>query len=195
MVPILTFTLSIFFFSNLIASPKESSKELRKKINQLLRDNKETESIPYLEKYLEDHESELYFKMLHAKALLFRNDLELPKPGDDVYTKKEKRRRIRSNFILAARLLEEHVSHYGRVRPRDPLLGRWIFIWGVSEWFSGKKLKAIGLFQKAVKQDYTLTESYYNSAAIYESLGQYKDAEVQWNKYVKAEKELNKPDE
>lgn len=45
-----------------------------------------------------------------------------------------------------------------------------------------------------MKLDYRLTESYYNVASLYESLGQWKDASLYWRKYEKAEKELEEED-
>lgn len=172
------------------SAKKEETKLLKKKIYTLHTEDKETESIPYLERYVELSQNELYFKLLYAKALLYRTDLEVPKPEEPAEERINKAKRIQQNYNLCAKLFQENVLHLQRVRPRDPNLGRWFYLWAFSEWFSDNKEKSIKLFQRAVKLDYRLTEGYYNIASIYESMGQWKDADLYWRKFLKAEKEL-----
>ncbi|WP_246047759.1 tetratricopeptide repeat protein [Leptospira ilyithenensis] len=169
---------------------KEETTILKKQIFEYHRSDEETKSIPYLEKYLTISPNELYFKLVYAKALLYRTDLEVPGNDENIESRINKTRAIQSNYNKASKIFQENVLHLEKVRPRDPNLGRWYYLWAFSEWFSDNKEKSIKLFQKAVKLDYRLTECYYNIAALYESLGQWKDAELFWRKYEKAEKEL-----
>lgn len=173
---------------------KEETIALKKQIYGLHKVDEETSSIPYLERYLELSQNELYFKLLYAKALLYRNDLLVPKPNEPAEDRINKAKIIQKNYNLASKLFQENVLHLEKVRPRDPNLGRWYYLWAFSEWFSDNKEKSIKLFLKAVKLDYRLTESYYNVASLYESLGQWKDASLYWRKFEKAEKELEEED-
>ncbi|MCW7463297.1 tetratricopeptide repeat protein [Leptospira limi] len=173
---------------------KEETIALKKQIYGLHKVDEETSSIPYLERYLELSQNELYFKLLYAKALLYRNDLSVPKPDEPAEDRINKAKIIQKNYNLASKLFQENVLHLEKVRPRDPNLGRWYYLWAFSEWFSDNKEKSIKLFLKAVKLDYRLTESYYNIASLYESLGQWKDASLYWRKFEKAEKELEEED-
>ncbi|XDD45438.1 hypothetical protein AB3N60_12055 [Leptospira sp. WS39.C2] len=173
---------------------KEETIALKKQIYGLHKLDEETSSIPYLERYLELSQNELYFKLLYAKALLYRNDLLVPKPDEPAEDRINKAKIIQKNYNLASKLFQENVLHLEKVRPRDPNLGRWYYLWAFSEWFSDNKEKSIKLFLKAVKLDYRLTESYYNVASLYESLGQWKDASLYWRKFEKAEKELEEED-
>ncbi|WP_108958939.1 hypothetical protein [Leptospira ellinghausenii] len=173
---------------------KEETIALKKQIYGLHKVDEETNSIPYLERYLELSQNELYFKLLYAKALLYRNDLSVPKPDEPAEDRINKAKIIQKNYNLASKLFQENVLHLEKVRPRDPNLGRWYYLWAFSEWFSDNKEKSIKLFLRAVKLDYRLTESYYNIASLYESLGQWKDASLYWRKFEKAEKELEEED-
>ncbi|TGN17682.1 tetratricopeptide repeat protein [Leptospira idonii] len=173
---------------------KEETIVLKKQIFGFHRSDEETKSIPYLEKYLTLSPSELYFKLIYAKALLYRDDLPVPRNDENIETRINKTKAIQTNYNKASKIFQENVLHLEKVRPRDPNLGRWYYVWAFSEWFSDNKEKSIKLFQKAVKLDYRLTESYYNIASLYESLGQWKDAELYWRKYEKAEKELEEED-
>lgn len=173
---------------------KEETTALKKQIYGLHKVDDETSSIPYLERYLELSQNELYFKLLYAKSLLYRNDLSVPKPDEPAEDRINKAKIIQKNYNLASKLFQENVLHLEKVRPRDPNLGRWYYLWAFSEWFSDNKEKSIKLFLKAVKLDYRLTESYYNVASLYESLGQWKDASLYWRKFEKAEKELEEED-
>ncbi|PJZ80995.1 tetratricopeptide repeat protein [Leptospira meyeri] len=173
---------------------KEETTALRKQIYNLHKVDDETTSIPYLERYLDLSQNELYFKLLYAKALLYRNDLSVPKPDEPAEDRINKAKLIQKNYNLSSKLFQENVLHLEKVRPRDPNLGRWYYLWAFSEWFSDNKEKSIKLFQKAVKLDYRLTESYYNIASLYESLGQWQDASLYWRKFEKAEKELEEED-
>lgn len=173
---------------------KEETTALKKQIYGLHKVDDETTSIPYLERYLELSQNELYFKLLYAKALLYRTDLSVPKPEEPAEDRINKAKLIQKNYNLASKLFQENVLHLEKVRPRDPNLGRWYYLWAFSEWFSDNKEKSIKLFLKAVKLDYRLTESYYNVASLYESLGQWKDASLYWRKFEKAEKELEEED-
>lgn len=173
---------------------KEETTALKKQIYGLHKVDDETTSIPYLERYLELSQNELYFKLLYAKALLYRTDLSVPKPEEPAEDRINKAKLIQKNYNLASKLFQQNVLHLEKVRPRDPNLGRWYYLWAFSEWFSDNKEKSIKLFLKAVKLDYRLTESYYNVASLYESLGQWKDASLYWRKFEKAEKELEEED-
>ncbi|XDD41837.1 hypothetical protein AB3N58_11060 [Leptospira sp. WS60.C2] len=173
---------------------KEETTALKKQIYGLHKVDDETTSIPYLERYLELSQNELYFKLLYAKALLYRTDLSVPKPEEPAEDRINKAKLIQKNYNLASKLFQENVLHLEKVRPRDPNLGRWYYLWAFSEWFSDNKEKSIKLFLKAFKLDYRLTESYYNVASLYESLGQWKDASLYWRKFEKAEKELEEED-
>ncbi|WP_244241586.1 tetratricopeptide repeat protein [Leptospira jelokensis] len=173
---------------------KEETTALKKQIYGLHKVDDETTSIPYLERYLELSQNELYFKLLYAKALLYRNDMVVPKPEEPAEDRINKAKIIQKNYNLASKIFQENVLHLEKVRPRDPNLGRWYYLWAFSEWFSDNKEKSIKLFLKAVKLDYRLTEAYYNVASLYESLGQWKDASLYWRKYEKAEKELEEED-
>ncbi|TGL40910.1 hypothetical protein [Leptospira perdikensis] len=173
---------------------KEETTALRKQIYNLHKLDEETSSIPYLERYLDLSQNELYFKLLYAKALLYRNDLSVPRPDEPAEDRINKAKLIQKNYNLSSKLFQENVLHLEKVRPRDPNLGRWYYLWAFSEWYSDNKEKSIKLFQKAVKLDYRLTESYYNIASLYESLGQWQDANLYWRKFEKAEKELEEED-
>ncbi|TGK87823.1 hypothetical protein EHQ24_01005 [Leptospira noumeaensis] len=192
------FVFILFFTTQTIwaggSKKKEETTALRKQIYNLHKVDEETGSIPYLERYLELSQNELYFKLLYAKALLYRTDLSVPKPSEPAEDRINKTKLIQKNYNLSSKLFQENVLHLEKVRPRDPNLGRWYYLWAFSEWFSDNKEKSIKLFQKAVKLDYRLTESYYNIASLYESLGQWQDANLYWRKFEKAEKELEEED-
>lgn len=202
MVKTITFIFKFLFFllisANLLfaqnSKRKEETKKLKKEIYSLHKQDEETKSIPYLEKYISVSKNELYFKLLYAKALLYRKDLKVPSISEPIEDRINKTKQIQKNYNLAAKTFQENVLHLEKVRPRDSNLGRWYYLWAFSEWFSDNKEKAIKLFQKAVKLDYRLTESYYNIASLYESLGQWKDAELFWRKFEKAERELEEED-
>lgn len=195
-----TFKLICFFLFSIQSvwaggsKKKEETSALKKQIYNLHKVDEETSSIPYLERYLDLSQNELYFKLLYAKALLYRNDLSVPRPDEPAEDRINKAKLIQKNYNLSSKLFQENVLHLEKVRPRDPNLGRWYYLWAFSEWFSDNKEKAIKLFQKAVKLDYRLTESYYNIASLYESLGQWQDASLYWRKFEKAEKELEEED-
>ncbi|MCG6153246.1 hypothetical protein [Leptospira bandrabouensis] len=192
------FVCILFLSTQLIwaggSKKKEETSALKKQIYNLHKVDEETSSIPYLERYLDLSQNELYFKLLYAKALLYRNDLSVPKPDEPAEDRINKAKLIQKNYNLSSKLFQENVLHLEKLRPRDPNLGRWYYLWAFSEWFSDNKEKAIKLFQKAVKLDYRLTESYYNIASLYESLGQWQDASLYWRKFEKAEKELEEED-
>ncbi len=171
-------------------SKRDQSRALRKEVFRLHKEDLETDSIPFLERYLEMNPTELYYKLLYAKALLYRRDLPVPRIEENIESRTEKSRAIKMNYNKAIELFAENVIHLQKVKPRDPNLGKWYYLWAFSEWFSDNKEKAILLFRKAVRLDYRLTESYYNIAALYESTNQMRDAEIFWKKYEKAEKEL-----
>jgi|JI8StandDraft_1071087.scaffolds.fasta_scaffold00136_35 tetratricopeptide (TPR) repeat protein len=191
------FSLFLLLQSSLAAEvsrKKEVTTALKNQIFTYHRSDEETSSIPYLERYLELSPSEIYFKLLYAKALLYRNDLEVPKNDEAIESRINKNNAIQANYTKSAKIFQENVTHLQKIRPRDSNLGRWLYLWAFSEWFSDNKEKAIKLFQKSVKQDYRLTEAYYNIAALYESLGQWRDAELYWRKYEKAEREKEEED-
>lgn len=171
-------------------SRREQSRALKKEVFKLHQGDLETESLPFLERYLEMNPTEIYYKLLYAKALLYRKDLPVPRIDENIESRTEKSIAIKQNYNKATELFSENVLHLQKVKPRDPNLGKWYYLWAFSEWFSDNKEKAILLFRKAVKLDYRLTEAYYNIAALYESTNQMRDADIFWKKYEKAEKEL-----
>ncbi|MCG9876701.1 MAG: hypothetical protein MH321_18145 [Leptospiraceae bacterium] len=196
MAKIFFYIFSIF----LIVAPLYSSekgrltKELRAKTYELFKQGRYSESIPYLEKYLEIQPAEIYMRLVYAQALLMKEDLPIPSREEDNYTRAEKWKTIKRNYGNSAKLFEENIQVFESVRPRDPSLGKWYFHWATAEWFSGNKEKAITLFRKSVEKDFTITDAYYNIGAIYDSMGQAVDAQNSWRRYYQAEKELNVED-
>lgn len=185
------FILIWISFQNLQGENKRTQiAALRKKIISLQKENKNTESIPYLQRYLELNPTEIHYKLIYAKALLFQENFQLPVPDEDIFSRSEKLNSIKANYAEAARVFEESVNYLLMAQPRDPNLGKWHFLWGISELFAGNKEKAIHVFLKANKIDFTLSDSFYNVAVIYESLGQDQDAKLYWRKFEKSEKEL-----
>jgi hypothetical protein len=97
----------------LIVAPLYSSekgrltKELRSKTYQLFKDGKYSESIPYLEKYLEIQPAEIYMRLVYAQALLMKEDLPIPSREEDNYTRAEKWKTIKRNYGQSAKLFEE----------------------------------------------------------------------------------------
>lgn len=175
-----------------IATEKKAIlRELKTKSYEHFKNKQYSLAIPYIEKYLETQPREIYMKLVYAQSLLLKEDLPIPSRDEETVKRNEKWRQIRKNYYISARIFEENVLLLESVRPRDPSLGKWYFQWATAEWFSGNKEKALALYKKAVKKDFTLVDSYYNMAAIYESLGQYSDAEKYWIEYTKAEKELD----
>lgn len=170
------------------------TRDLRKKSYELFKQEKYSESIPYIEKYLEVQPAEIYMKLVYAQALLYKENLPIPTREEDNYSRSQKWKAIRKNYGDSARIFEENITQMEMIRPREPSLGKWYFQWATAEWFSGNKEKAIKLFERSVGKDFTLTDAYYNIGAIYESMGQYADADNHWRKYVQAEKELNVED-
>ncbi|MCE9499768.1 MAG: hypothetical protein K8R21_04615 [Leptospira sp.] len=77
----------------------------------------------------------MYLKLVYAKAILFRLDLALPVPGEDIFTRTEKLRKIRQNYLKASEIFSETVTHLAKIRPRDPNLGKWFFLWGTASSF------------------------------------------------------------
>ncbi len=187
---ILIFSTFLLCFSSFASDKTNLIRELKKKAYSKFREKKYSEAIPYLERYLELQPAEIYMKLVYAQSLLLREDLPVPTRDMDTVTRIEKWREIRKNYKIAAGIFEENILLLENVRPREISLGKWYFQWATAEWFSGNKERAISLYKKAVKKDFTLIDSYYNIGAIYESLGQYSDAEKSWLEFVKAEKEL-----
>ncbi|WCL48443.1 hypothetical protein [Leptospira sp. GIMC2001] len=190
------FNLFLFLsFFEISATEKATlTRDLKKKSYELFKSEKYSESIPYLEKYLEVQPAEIYMRLVFAQALLLREDLPIPMRDEDSYSRIQKWKKIKSNYSESAKIFEENVTHFEMVRPRDPSLGKWLFQWATAEWYGGNKEKAIKLYERAVKKDFTLTDAYYNMGAIYDSMGQYADADLQWRKFIQAEKELNVED-
>jgi tetratricopeptide (TPR) repeat protein len=196
MAKIYFFIFSILFLS-IPSYPSEKgriTKDLRKKTYELFKLGEYSKALPYIERYLEIQPAEIYMRLVYAQALLFKEDLPIPSREEDNYTRSEKWKTIKQNYGHSATLFEENIRHFEMVRPRDPSLGKWYFHWATAEWFSGNKEKAIVLFKKSVKKDFTLTDAYYNVGAIYDSMGQTVDAENSWRQYYQAEKELNVDD-
>ena len=188
------FSFFLIAFSILPSEKGRLTKELRAKTYELFKEGKYSESIPYLERYLEIQPAEIYMRLVYAQALLMKEDLPIPSREEDNYTRSEKWKAIKANYGHSAKLFEENIRVFESVRPRDPSLGKCYFHWATAEWFSGNKEKAIKLFGKSVKKDFTITDAYYNIGAIYDSMGQSVDAQNSWRRYYQAEKELNVED-
>jgi tetratricopeptide (TPR) repeat protein len=170
------------------------TRDLKNKSYEYFKKEEYSKALPFIQRYLEIQPYEIDMKLLYAQTLLYREDLPIPSRDEDNYSRAQKWKLIRSNYKESSAIFEENVLKVEQIRPRDPNLGKWYFQWATAEWFSGNKEKAINLFQKAVKKDFTLTDSYYNMGAIYESMGQFADADFAWRKYIQAEKDLNPED-
>ncbi|EMK00486.1 MULTISPECIES: M48 family metallopeptidase [unclassified Leptospira] len=169
---------------------REWNKAAKQKVLLLHQSGKEAESLPFLEEYVKKNPNELVYKLYLARALFWRADLELPGHSEDVFSRMEKVRKIRDNYLRAASLFEENVGYLAKVSPRDPDLGKWTFLWAMSEWYAGREDRAIQLFKKSFKHDFRLNQANYNIGAIYESLGQILDSQIYYGTYLKNEKEL-----
>ncbi|PJZ71264.1 hypothetical protein CH373_01790 [Leptospira perolatii] len=169
---------------------REWNRAAKEKIISLHQGGKEAESLPYLEEYVRKNPSELVYKLYLARALFWRADLELPKHDEDVFLRMEKIKKIRENYLRSASFFEEVLTHLAKISPRDPELGKWHFLWAMSEWYAGREDRAIQIFRKAFKFDFRLNQANYNIAAIYEMLGQVRDSEIYFRTYLKNEKEL-----
>lgn len=187
-------SLGVLSFSLWSSDKKELIRSLKSKSYDLFRQEKYSESLPYIRRYLEIQTAEVYMQLVYAQALLYREDLPIPTREEDHYSRNQKWATIRSNYGESARIFQEYTTKLEEIRPRDPSLGKWYYQWAMSELFSGNKEKALALFEKSVRKDFTLTDAYYNMGAISESLGQYSDAEKYWRRYYLAEKELNAED-
>lgn len=170
------------------------AQELKKKAYTYFESGEYHKSLPYIEKYLEIQPAEIYMRLVYAQSLLYKENLPIPSREEDSYTRQKKWKEIKENYGESARIFETNIRKLEMVRPREISLGKWYFQWATAEWFSGNKEKAIKLYKQSVKKDFTLIDAYYNMGAIYESMGQYPDAEKQWRNYVQAEKELNVED-
>lgn len=192
---VMIFGFMVFFHfdqSDLEATEKgKLTRNLRKKAYEYFMQEEYSKSLPYLEKYLEVQPAEVYMRLVYAQALLYREDLPIPSREEESNTRTGKWREIRNNYQNSARIFEKNILQMESIRPREPSLGKWYFQWATAEWFSGNKEKAVKLYHRSVKKDFTLIDAYYNMGAIYESMGQYRDADKQWRNYVIAEKELD----
>ncbi|PJZ40913.1 hypothetical protein CH370_14280 [Leptospira kmetyi] len=169
---------------------KEWNRAVKQKILKMSEDRQETESIPYLEKFVEKNPSDLAVKLWYARALFYRNDLEIPGHAEDIFSRMEKLKKIKENYLFAAKTFEEVLEYLAQATPRDPDLGKWHFLWAMSEWYAGREDRAIQIFKKSFKYDFRLNEANYNIAAIYQSLGQLKDADIYFRIYLKNDKEM-----
>ncbi|TGK16440.1 tetratricopeptide repeat protein [Leptospira kmetyi] len=169
---------------------KEWNRAVKQKILKMSEDRQETESIPYLEKFVEKNPSDLTVKLWYARALFYRNDLEIPGHAEDIFSRMEKLKKIKENYLFAAKTFEEVLEYLAQATPRDPDLGKWHFLWAMSEWYAGREDRAIQIFKKSFKYDFRLNEANYNIAAIYQSLGQLKDADIYFRIYLKNDKEM-----
>lgn len=169
---------------------KEWNRAAKEKIIKMNEKEEETESIPYLEKYVEKNPSDLTFKLWYARALFYRKDLELPGHAEDVFSRMEKLKKIRDNYLQSARIFEEVLEYLSQATPRDPDLGKWHFLWAMAEWYAGRDDRAVQIFKKSFKYDFRLNEANYNIASIYQSIGQLKDADIYFRIYLKNDKEM-----
>lgn len=169
---------------------KEWNRAAKEKIIKMNEKEEETESIPYLEKYVEKNPSDLTFKLWYARALFYRKDLELPGHAEDVFSRMEKLKKIRDNYLQSAKIFEEVLEYLSQATPRNPDLGKWHFLWAMAEWYAGRDDRAIQIFKKSFKYDFRLNEANYNIASIYQSIGQLKDADIFFRMYLKNDKEM-----
>lgn len=184
---------STLFHSSVYANEenrKEWNRAAKQKILKMNEDRQETESIPYLEKFVEKNPSDLTVKLWYARALFYRNDLEIPGHAEDIFSRMEKLKKIKENYLFAAKTFEEVLEYLAQATPRDPDLGKWHFLWAMSEWYAGREDRAIQIFKKSFKYDFRLNEANYNIASIYQSLGQLKDADIYFRMYLKNDKEM-----
>ncbi|PJZ30455.1 tetratricopeptide repeat protein [Leptospira kmetyi] len=187
------FLLLMSFHTSVFANEenrKEWNRAVKQKILKMSEDRQETESIPYLEKFVEKNPSDLTVKLWYARALFYRNDLEIPGHAEDIFSRMEKLKKIKENYLFAAKTFEEVLEYLAQATPRDPDLGKWHFLWAMSEWYAGREDRAIQIFKKSFKYDFRLNEANYNIAAIYQSLGQLKDADIYFRIYLKNDKEM-----
>ncbi|EPG73227.1 hypothetical protein LEP1GSC058_3630 [Leptospira fainei serovar Hurstbridge str. BUT 6] len=185
--------LFLFTYSFLTAQEenrREWNKAAKQKILNLQQNGQEAQSLPFLEEYVRKNPAELMYRLYLARALFWRSDLELPKHDEDVFSRMEKIKKIRDNYLRSAAIFEEALGHLSKIAPRDPDLGKWFFLWALSEWYAGREDRAIQIFRKSFKYDFRLNQANYNIGAIYESLGQLKDSQIYYGTYLKNEKEL-----
>ncbi|TGK11924.1 hypothetical protein EHO60_06460 [Leptospira fletcheri] len=194
MLKIFFAAFAIVFVSGPLVSQEENRREWNKNAKQkiliLHQSGQEAQSLPFLEEYVRKNPAELMFRLYLARALLWRSDLELPKYDEDVFSRMEKTKRIRDNYLRSAGIFEESLDRLSKISPRDPDLGKWFFLWALAEWYAGREDRAIQIFRKSFKYDFRLNQANYNIGAIYESLGQLKDSRIYFGTYLKNEKEL-----
>ncbi|TGK30021.1 hypothetical protein EHQ05_03410 [Leptospira yasudae] len=188
----------VWSFLSIFISTSNANEENRKEWNRAVKERilkmnaaqEETESIPYLEKFVEKNPSDLTVKLWYARALFYRKDLEIPGHAEDIFSRMEKLKKIKENYLLAAKTFEEVLEYLAQATPRDPDLGKWHFLWAMCEWYAGREDRAIQIFKKAFKYDFRLNEANYNIASIYQALGQMKDADIYFRLYLKNDKEM-----
>ncbi|MCG6169500.1 hypothetical protein [Leptospira sanjuanensis] len=188
----------VWSFLSIFISPSIANEENRKEWNRAVKERilkmnaaqEETESIPYLEKFVEKNPADLTVKLWYARALFYRKDLEIPGHSEDIFSRMEKLKKIKENYLLAAKTFEEVLEYLAQATPRDPDLGKWHFLWAMCEWYAGREDRAIQIFKKAFKYDFRLNEANYNIASIYQALGQMKDADIYFRLYLKNDKEM-----
>ncbi|XDD50032.1 tetratricopeptide repeat protein [Leptospira sp. WS92.C1] len=197
MILVRHFILILLFFSSFVSisstseeNRKEWNRAVKEKILKMNTKQEETESIPYLEKFVEKNPSDLTVKLWYARALFYRQDLELPGHSEDIFSRMEKLKKIRENYLHASRIFEEVLEYLAMATPRDPNLGKWHFLWAMCEWYGGREDRAVQIFKKSFKYDFRLNEANYNIAAIYQTMGQLKDADIYFRTYLKNDKEM-----
>ncbi|TGK35991.1 hypothetical protein EHQ12_08025 [Leptospira gomenensis] len=169
---------------------REWNLAVKEKILKMNETREETASIPFLKTYVDKNPSDVTMKLWYARALFYREDLSLPEHSEDVFSRMEKLKKIRENYLLASKLFGEVLEYLSSATPRDPDLGKWHFLWAMSEWYGGREDRAIQIFKKSFKYDFRLNEANYNIASIYQSLGQIQDAEIYFRAYLKNDKEM-----
>nr|PJZ90983.1 hypothetical protein CH379_21235 [Leptospira ellisii] len=168
----------------------EWNRAAKERILKMNETREDTASIPFLKAYVDKNPSDLTMKLWYARALFYREDLSLPEHSEDVFSRMEKLKRIRENYLLASKLFGDVLEYLTAATPRDPDLGKWHFLWAMSEWYGGREDRAIQIFKKSFKYDFRLNEANYNIASIYQSLGQIQDAEIYFRTYLKNDKEM-----
>lgn len=184
MVKIFIYIFSFLAITNVYSESitKKELSLLKQKCVELYNNKKYSESIPILEKYL-SFRNEIKFKILLAKAVLFRKDLQEPKEDDDIFSRGEKNLFIINNYKKSSKIFSEVVPYLEKVTPKDKSISDLYFLWAISENYSENKEKAIALFKLSSTKNREFKEiSNYNIATLYEDLGQISISQIYFNK-------------
>lgn len=92
------FLFLTFFCSSIFANEenrKEWNRAVKEKILKMNEAQEETESIPYLQKFVEKNPADLTVKLWYARALFYRKDLEIPGYAEDIFLGWKNLRRLK----------------------------------------------------------------------------------------------------